>query len=252
MKKNPLNVPKRPKPCLVEAYNGYYGTLKEFRIITVRFWENRSPMYKDASLLCTIFPEHISPNINNEFMNEFQIRNIEECYAFSDVWRIMEFYIRKWKYCEYYIGLDPVYHDEIDCYINNILKNTQLPNIKVINPEIELKKRRGKWIHEKLLLNTIESLFPDYTIKYHYRAQWLENLELDIFIEELNIGIEYQGIQHYEPIEHWGGKTGLKHRQFNDSRKKRLCEKYGVNLVYFDYTESITTSYVKTKLTAIM
>jgi len=31
----------------------------------------------------------------------------------------------------------------------------------------------------------------------HYRPDFLQGLELDIFIDELKIGMEYQGIQHF-------------------------------------------------------
>ena len=249
LNKTKIMLPSRSKPYLAEAYNGYYGNLKEFFTITVRFWESTSPMYNDASLLCSLFPEHISPSANNGFMNEFRIRNIEECYKYSEIWFTMEFYIRNWKYCEYYIGPDPVYHNELDCYIRNILKGATFSGIKIIDPEKELRKLHGKWAHEKRLLNIVESLFPDCIVLYHYRSKWLENLELDIYIEDFKTGIEYQGIQHYQVVNHWGGIERFKQRQLNDKKKKILCKKNGVTLIYFDYTESITNTYVKNKLT---
>ena len=103
-----------------------------------------------------------------------------------------------------------------------------------------------------MLYNIIESLFSDYTVRYHYRAPCLEGLELDIYIENLNVGIEYQGIQHYEAIKHWGGANGLKQRQINDMKKRNLCATHGVTLIYFDYTESITNTYVKNKMYSII
>lgn len=248
MNKKQLQLPKRPKPSLLDAYNGYYGNLDKFYEITVRFWENRSSMYNDVSLLCTSFPEHTSPSSNNGFMNEFHIRNLKECYKYFKIWNMMEFYMRNWKYCEYYISLEPVYHNEMDCYIRHVLKNVTFPEIKFIDPKEELQKRRGKWIHEKQLFYIIESLYPDCTVKYHYRAKWLENLELDIYIKELNLGFEYQGIQHYEVVAHWGGEIGLKKRQFNDVRKKELCKANGVILIYFDYTDILTKENVKGKI----
>ena len=83
---------------------------------------------------------------------------------------------------------------------------------------------------------------------YHYRPKWLEGLELDIYIEDFKIGIEYQGIQHYQIVEHWGGEAGLKKRQFNDAKKMRLCAEHGAKLLYFDHTEPITNVYVKNKI----
>lgn len=251
MNESQIVIPNRPKPYLIDAYNGYYGNLNEFRTIRVRFRESHSPMYSDAFLLCTVFPEHTSSSASNGFMNEFQIRSLKECYQFSEIWNEIEFYIRNWKYCEYYIGTEAVYHNEMDCYIRNLLKYITFPNIKIINPKTELKNRRGKWIHEKLLFDIIVSLYPNCNVLYHYRAKWLENLELDIYIENFKIGIEYQGIQHYEIVQHWGGDEGLKKRKLNDAKKKKLCEKNGVTLIYFDYTKKITSTYVKNKMTTI-
>ena len=243
-----ITLPNRPKPYFVEAYNGYYGTLKEFRTIVVRFWESRSYMYNNAYLLCSAFPEHISASASNGFMNEFHIRDIQECYQYFEAWVMMEFFIRNWKYCEYYIGSEPVYHNELDCYIRNILKGVAFSDIKVINPDAEIKNRRGKWVHEKLLFDIISSIFSEYNVQFHYRGKWLEMLELDIFIEELAIGIEYQGIQHYQPIAHWGGQEGFTKRRLNDLKKKRLCEKNGVQLVYFTYKEKITSQLIMERL----
>lgn len=248
MVKPQIITPNRTKPFLKEAYEKYSGKNLKFYNLLVRFWECRSPMYNEASLLCSVFPEHTLPTSNNGFMNEFHIRSIEECYEYVDVWRNIEFYTRNWKYCEYYINSEPVYHNELDCYIMNILKDVTFPDIKKINPDAELKIRRGKWVHEKLLYNIVKSLFSNHNTIYHYRSPWLENLELDIYIEDLKVAIEYQGIQHYQPIKHWGGVDGLNQRQQNDTKKKKLCTENGVTLIYFDYTESITTTYVRNKL----
>lgn len=247
-----IKIPNRPKPYLTEAFNGYYGTLKEFRTIVVRFWESRSNMYNVAYLLCSAFPEHILASAGNGFMNEFHIRNIQECYKYFKVWVRMEFYTRNWKYCEYYIGSDSVYHNELDCYIRNILKDVTFSDIQVVNPDTEIKNRSGKWVHEKLLFNIVNSIFSEYTVQFHYRGKWLEMLELDIFIEELAIGIEYQGIQHYQAVKHWGGEDGLEKRQSNDAKKERLCKENGITLIYFDYTEPITNDYVRRKLKKII
>lgn len=240
MDKSQIAIPNRPKPYLVQAYNGYYGTLKEFRTIMVRLWESHSYMYNDVRLLCSIFPEHVLPTSKNGFMNEFYIKSLKECYMYSKIWEEIEFHIRNWKYCEYYIGSELVYHNELDCYIRNILKNITFQDVKVINPKIELKKLRRKWKSEKFLYNIIESIFTNHTVVYHYRSKWLEGLELDIYIEDFKIGIEYQGIQHYQVVEHWGGENGLKKRQFNDTKKMKLCIEHGIRLIYFDYTEPLT------------
>lgn len=104
------------------------------------------------------------------------------------------------------------------------------------------------WVNETTLKHIIESLFPEKTVLTHYRPKWLDGLELDIYLPEIQLGFEYQGIQHFQAVKHWGGKQKLIIQQEHDSRKKSICEKLGITLVYFDYTENITTEYVKAKI----
>ncbi len=105
-----------------------------------------------------------------------------------------------------------------------------------------------RWVSETTLKHIIETLFPDKIVLAHYRPDWLEGLELDIYVPDIKLGFEYQGIQHFQPIKHWGGKEKLKIQKEHDARKKRLCDELGISLIYFDYTEDITTEYVKAKI----
>lgn len=63
-------------------------------------------------------------------------------------------------------------------------------------------EKGNRWTSETILYQLVESNFPDFTIKRHHRPDFLDGLELDIYIAEAKVGIEYQGIQHYEPIDH--------------------------------------------------
>jgi len=122
----------------------------------------------------------------------------------------------------------------------------------IIENEVRLKfgfKKIGEaWTSETILYYIIESLFPDNTVKRHYRPEFLKGLELDIYIKELNIAIEYQGIQHFEPIKCWGGKDALERLQKRDKRKRELCNSMGINLVYFKYDEGLSDDFVLSKL----
>lgn len=104
------------------------------------------------------------------------------------------------------------------------------------------------WINETMLKHIVETLYPGKTVFAHYRPAWLDGLELDIYVPDIRLAFEYQGIQHFRAIKHWGGKEKLKIQQEHDARKKRLCDELGIKLIYFDYTEDITTDYVKAKI----
>jgi len=58
---------------------------------------------------------------------------------------------------------------------------------------------------------------------------------LDIFIPDKNVAIEYQGKQHFTPIDFFGGEIGYYNTVERDIRKKNLCNKNNLILIYFTY-----------------
>jgi len=110
------------------------------------------------------------------------------------------------------------------------------------------KKIGEAWTSETILFYMVEKLYSTLTIKRHYRPKYLKGLELDIFIEESNIGIEYQGIQHFQPIKHWGGEESLEKLKKRDKLKQQLCKKNNIHLIYFNYYEELSEEFVKTRI----
>lgn len=105
-----------------------------------------------------------------------------------------------------------------------------------------------RWISETLLYKMVQVFFPSLEVVHHYRGKELEGLEIDIWIPELKVGIEYQGIQHFEVINHWGGEDGLKKRTENDKKKKKICKSLGYNLIEFRHNENLTEEKLRKKL----
>jgi len=104
------------------------------------------------------------------------------------------------------------------------------------------------WVSETLLFHIVKELFPNLKVYFHYKSDWLEGLELDIFIEELNIGIEYQGIQHFKPMKHWGGENSYNNLKIRDDKKEEICHRHGVTLIYCRYDEDLSKESVIQKL----
>ncbi len=79
--------------------------------------------------------------------------------------------------------------------------------------------------------------FGQYVIRENIRPDWLNpgnggNLELDFFIEELNLAIEVQGEQHWMFIPFFHIDKGGYNRQIEyDRYKKSACEQKGIRLV---------------------
>ena len=81
-----------------------------------------------------------------------------------------------------------------------------------------------------------------------YKPEWLKPQSLDFYLPKYNIGIECQGIQHYQPVR-FGGITEenaikqLEYTQKLDKRKKELCNVNQVKLYYLKYDEDIEDFY---------
>lgn len=127
-------------------------------------------------------------------------------------------------------------HIERDLY--KYKKDFILKRDKIYEEVILERKSSGKWTSEQALFRLIKHFYPDAI--YQYKTEWLGLQSLDIFIPSKNIGIEYQGIQHYEPVEYFGGETGYNSVVERDKRKKKLCKLNNVKLIEWKYTKEIT------------
>ena len=92
---------------------------------------------------------------------------------------------------------------------------------------------RPKWKSELSLFYAVRKRFPD--TLYQYRPDWLGQQSLDLYIPSLRTAIEYQGIQHYRPVEFFGGEEALMLRQELDRRKRQLCAENEVRLIEWPY-----------------
>ena len=90
-----------------------------------------------------------------------------------------------------------------------------------------------KWKTEQQLYAIIKNQYNDAI--FQYKVEWLGKQSLDIYIPSLKLAIEYQGKQHYEPIEIFGGKEGFENTKIRDRNKKSLCKKNGIKLLEWKY-----------------
>lgn len=75
-----------------------------------------------------------------------------------------------------------------------------------------------------------------------------ENLEIDCYNDELKIGVEYNGRQHYEfiPFFHKTKET-FRNQQYRDELKRRMCKNNGIFLIEIPYTVKVDDieSYIR-------
>lgn len=121
-------------------------------------------------------------------------------------------------------------------------------------PRYEYLIPENKWKSEQLVYELTKKLYKKYTVLYQHRPFFLKSekgqMSYDIFICGLNVAIEYQGKQHFEPVEIFGGEEHFKEQTYRDKLKKKLSFQNGVSLVYINYWEDISPDLIKEKVTA--
>lgn len=105
---------------------------------------------------------------------------------------------------------------------------------------------KPKWKHELSLFHIVRAAYPD--TLYQYRPDWLGHQSLDLYIPSLNTAIEYQGVQHYSPVDFFGGQEALDHRKELDRKKKELCLEKGVRLIEWPYSMEPTEENLRSIL----
>lgn len=110
-----------------------------------------------------------------------------------------------------------------------------------------------KWKSEYLVKELCEKIFGESNIIYQYRPFFLATqrgqLSYDIYLVKEKIAIEYQGKQHFQPVNYFGGeKTFLKQKE-RDELKKQLSAKNHITLIYINYNDPITEEFIIAKVT---
>lgn len=123
----------------------------------------------------------------------------------------------------------------------NEIKRIIRESENTVREEMDIPKIGEGWVSETELYYLVRKAFPKEYIIHHGRPSWLGRQHLDIYFPEKNIGIEYQGIQHDQPVDLFGGQKALKYRQKLDNRKKERCKKNKCDLIYvypnYDFKE---------------
>lgn len=60
-------------------------------------------------------------------------------------------------------------------------------------------------------------------------------LPFDFYLPDFNVCIEYDGMQHFEPIVHFGGNARLERQKYLDNIKTKYCDKNNIKLLRISY-----------------
>ena len=87
-------------------------------------------------------------------------------------------------------------------------------------------------------------IFKKYSINYISQKKFngcvdKRKLIFDFYLPDMNICIEYDGKQHFEPIEFFGGENGLKLTQIRDEIKNKFCKNNNILLIRIKHGENV-------------
>jgi very-short-patch-repair endonuclease len=70
-------------------------------------------------------------------------------------------------------------------------------------------------------------------------CKYIKKLQFDFYVQKYNLCIEYDGIQHYKPIEFFGGIKSFEQNQIKDKIKTDYCKNNNIKLLRISYQENI-------------
>lgn len=100
---------------------------------------------------------------------------------------------------------------------------------------------------ELIIIAAIKKIFGNTKIIRQYGVG--DKLTLDIYLPAYNIGIEYDGIQHFKEINFFHKEhIDFLNQQARDRRKDDLCKELGIELIRIAYTENTNLALIIKKI----
>jgi very-short-patch-repair endonuclease len=96
-------------------------------------------------------------------------------------------------------------------------------------PECERNTYKG----EQKIKEYLDTLMINYI--HDKENEYFGRLRPDFYLADKNIIIEYHGIQHYEPVEFFGGVDGFNERIIRDKQKEDIAKDLNFNFVVIPY-----------------
>lgn len=90
----------------------------------------------------------------------------------------------------------------------------------------------------------VKEILEEYGIKFEQEKNmpqlWYRGpLYFDFFIPEYNFAIEFQGPQHFKPIEFFGGRQAFEEQKQRDDFKRKWCKENNVELIEVNFYEEV-------------
>ena len=99
---------------------------------------------------------------------------------------------------------------------------------------------------ELQVLNLLKENFSgvEYQKTFDFLKSRTSSQTIDFYLNEYNVGIEYQGAQHFKPISVFGGVKRFETTKEQDLRKYKKCKEHGIKLYYISFEKNIPETYI--------
>lgn len=141
--------------------------------------------------------------------------------------------------------------DFVEAYTLQLMLTDGLDN-RTARADVQARLGISRWIRETEMYLLIKQLFPDEMVLREASPSWLGRQRLDVFIPDRRIALEYQGVQHFEPVEMFGGAEALQRTMERDALKKRLCGENQVELLYIKHSDPLTLASLRNRMRRFM
>jgi very-short-patch-repair endonuclease len=138
------------------------------------------------------------------------------------------------KVIEKYIdSVTPILHEcLIDGYQwyaapTNLLSGCGCPQCHESSGERQIRT----WLEKHDVLYDFQKRFSD--------CKDINSLPFDFYLPDYNIAIEYDGKQHFEPIEYFGGIKSFERTVKHDNIKNEYCKNNGISLLRIPYFKNV-------------
>jgi hypothetical protein len=122
------------------------------------------------------------------------------------------------------------YHFENSNHETPVLRPSQSSTVRESKGEAECRR-----VLQKLLNKPFVSVRPDFL--RNPVTGGVHNLEIDCYNKDLKLGVEYNGVQHYQykPFFHKNKET-FRNQMYRDEMKRVKCRENNVRLIEVPYT----------------
>lgn len=108
------------------------------------------------------------------------------------------------------------------------------------------------WRGEKRLYKLLRQVFPNHNITRQDNLDFLGRQRVDFAIRDLKLAFEYDGEQHFRPVQYGGISLKKAKREFSltqqrDKKKKELCKQNLFKLIRIRYDEELTKNILQNK-----